>query len=132
MRYIYLFFIFFTSIYALENIQTKEIEDKDAKNSMKTWIDGGFGLKPYRTNYLLPFGYRTNGTYDNYSPTGDYKKMEAELQISLKLNVGSGLFGLDEKYYLSYTHKAFWQIYMESSPFRETTYNPEAFVVFSR
>ena len=130
MKHILLFLYISISIYALENIETKEIVDSESKNSMQTWIDGGFGLKPYRVNYLLPYGYRTNGIYDNYSPTGDYKNIEAELQVSLKLNVGSGLFGLKEKYYLSYTHKAFWQIYVKSSPFRETTYNPEAFVVF--
>jgi len=46
------------------------------------------------------------------------------------MNVGNNLFGLNEKYYLSYTHKAFWQIYTDSSPFRETNYNPEGFVIF--
>ncbi len=130
MRHIFLLIFLLTSIYALENIETKEIKDSEAQSSMQKWIDGSFGLKPYKANYLLPYGYRTNGVYDNYSPTGDYRNIEAELQVSLKLDVGSGLFGLNEKYYLSYTHKAFWQIYINSSPFRETTYNPEAFVVF--
>ena len=50
--------------------------------------------------------------------------------MSLKINIAKNLFDLNEIYYLSYSHRAFWQIYIESAPFRETNYNPEAFGVF--
>jgi len=76
----------------------------------------------------MPYAYRED-PYKSYNSVA-YNNIEAELQVSLKLGVGSNLFGLNEKYYLAYTHKAFWQIYTESSPFRETNYTPEAFVVF--
>jgi len=106
------------------------IPNEETKDTMYKWLNSDFGLEPYRVNYLLPFGYRKSGTYKSYIPTDVYKKIEAELQISLKLNVKHNILGLDERYYLAYTHQSFWQIYSESSPFRETIYNPEAFVLF--
>lgn len=113
----------------IQKCETDNIEDVQAKKSMDSWLNSEFGVKPYRVNYILPLGYR-EGNYKSYVPTDKYKNLEAELQVSLKLNVGNNLFGLDESYYASYTHQAFWQLYSKSSPFRETTYNPELFVIF--
>lgn len=96
---------------------------------MQKWLDHDFGLKLYKTNYLLPYGYADSPCVSNI-PTLEYRNIEAELQVSLMLQVGHNLFGLKEKYYVSYTHQAFWQIYIKSAPFRETTYNPEGFVIF--
>ncbi len=104
-------------------------EEIDSKHSMDNWLSGLFGLQPYRVNYLLPYGYSTK-VYRSYTPTDKYMNAEAELQVSLKLNVGNNLLGLKERYYLSYSHDAFWQTYTESSPFRETNYNPEGFIEF--
>ena len=103
-------------------------EDVEAKNSMNRWLDDVFGLKPHKANYILPIGYKDK-SYMSYD-TNIYKNIEAELQVSLKLKIARDFFGLDESYYLAYSHKAFWQIYVDSSPFRETNYSPEGFVVF--
>jgi len=113
-----------------KNIELQNVTENDfeAKKAMNNWLDGVFGLQPYKVNYLMPYAYRGD-PYKSYNSVA-YNNIEAELQVSLKLGVGSNLFGLNEKYYLSYSHKAFWQIYTDSSPFRETNYNPEAFVVF--
>jgi len=110
--------------YRLDNIDS----NKSVEN-MKSWLAGDFGLKPYRPNYILPYGYSTK-TYQSNIPTVDYTNQEAELQVSLKLQVAKNLFGLNERYYVSYTHQAFWQIYINSAPFRENLYNPEGFVIF--
>ncbi len=112
-----------------ENIDYTKIPSKETRDSVNHWLDGDFGLKPHNVNYILPFG-KSNRVYRSYESGVHYKDIEAELQVSLKLSIGSNLFGLGEKYYLAYTHKAFWQIYTESSPFRETNYSPEAFVSF--
>ncbi len=109
--------------------ETQKLESVGAKQNIQDWMNSDFGLRPYKTNYILPFGYR-EGVYKSYVQSDTYTNKEAELQVSLKLYLGHGLFGLDELYYASYTHQAFWQIYTNSSPFRETTYNPEAFVIF--
>jgi len=111
-------------------INLENIKSDRSKANMEDWLNDLFGLKPYRANYILPFGI-ANKTYISYLHDAiPYDKKEAEIQVSLKLQVAHNLFGLNEKYYLSYTHQAFWQIYIDSSPFRESLYNPEGFVVF--
>lgn len=100
------------------------IEDEDAKNTVEKKIKGLFGLKPYNDNYLLPFGYR-EGTYTSYTPSDEYRNIEAEMQLSLSYDVYADLVGLNETYTFAYTQKSMWQIYTESGPFRETNYNPE-------
>lgn len=134
-KLIYIFLFVAISIFAGDSKNEKNLEleslqakDSQAKDSMNNWLNGVFGLQPHKPNYILPYGYRENA-YASYDGT-EYENIEAELQVSLKLSIGSDLFGFGEKYYLAYSHKAFWQIYTESSPFRETNYNPEGFVVF--
>ncbi|MFT7003999.1 MAG: phospholipase A1 [Sulfurimonas sp.] len=106
-----------------------EIENFESKRAMQKWLDRDFGLIPHKANYILPYGFR-NGEYKSYVSTDEYTNIEAELQVSLKLYLGTGFFGLNESYFIAYSHKAFWQIYSDSSPFRETNYNPEGFVEF--
>ena len=117
------------SIGETDKVELEEIPDTQAKDSMEQWLNGEFGLQPHYVNYLLPFGY-TENTYREYPTSDEYGHIEAELQVSFKINIGNDLFGLGEKYYLSYSQRSFWQIYENSSPFRETNYNPEMFVVF--
>ena len=52
-----------------------------------------------------------------------HEETEAVFQISIKKEV------MDTNLYVAYTQKSFWQAYNteESSPFRETNYNPEIF-----
>ena len=110
-----------------ETIDLDKVKNDHSKESMQRWLDGDFALETYKVNYLLPYGYSTR-TYQNVGPL-QYDNIEAELQVSLKLMVAKDLFGLHESYYLSYSHHSFWQIYVKSSPFRETNYNPEGFVI---
>ena len=110
-------------------IDIAKVKSYKVQNSMQKWLDGNFGLHTYKVNYLLPFGV-ANRSYQSNIPTVDYSKYEAELQVSLKLEVMHNKLGLGERYYLSYTHQAFWQVYTYSSPFRESLYNPEGFVIF--
>ncbi|MDF1879204.1 phospholipase A, partial [Sulfurimonas sp. SAG-AH-194-C20] len=129
MKYILIIILFSSVLMSDQGIDMKNVKNLKTKSGMQTWLDHDFGLKPYKTNYLLPYGAALE-SYTSSLPTVDYTNIEAELQVSLMLEVGSDLLGLDEKYYVSYTHQAFWQIYITSAPFRETTYNPEGFVVF--
>ncbi len=111
-------------------INVEKIKDEKAKQSLGDWLDEKFGLRPYRPNYLLPFGY-TDHNYKEWTPTdGIYKNFEAEFQVSLKLAFKKDLLGLGETWYGAYTQRSFWQLYIESAPFRESNYNPEVFVTF--
>ncbi len=111
-------------------INVEKIKDTKAKESLGDWVNEKFGLTPYRPNYLLPLGYTTHD-YKEWTPTdGEYKKYEAEFQVSLKLAFKKNLLGYGETWYGAYTQHSFWQLYIESSPFRESNYNPEVFVTF--
>ncbi len=103
-------------------------DDNTTIETVSDSILSNFGLKAYQENYLV-VGFR-EGTYDNYTVTDEYTNKEVELQLSLRYDVVSNLLGLDEVYTLAYTHRAFWQVFTPSSPFRETNYNPEFFITF--
>lgn len=72
------------------------------------------GLSTHRPSYVFPLTY-----------TSDYKGENTEMvfQISAKQRV----FG--SSFYVAYTQKSFWQYLNQdqSSPFRETNYDPELF-----
>ncbi|HIC12633.1 MAG TPA: hypothetical protein EYO75_04560 [Sulfurimonas sp.] len=55
---------------------------------------------------MLPYGVSSEA-YESQIPSVEYKNIEAELQISLQLQVGNNIFGLGETYYVSYTQQAF-------------------------
>lgn len=116
-------------IFTSNGYKTKNMQDEDTIHSMKKWRNANFGLKPHQPNYLLPYGYSTK-EYRSYTPSDEYRNIEAELQVSLKIEAFRDLFGKDEIISLAYSHRSFWQAYTESSPFRETNYNPEFFVTF--
>jgi phospholipase A1/A2 len=109
--------------------ELEPVEDNETAETIRQSVTGDFGLKPYHVNYLLPFGYR-KGSYESYVPSDQYKNVEAELQISFRLDFFGNLFGLHEIYTAAYTQRSFWQIYATSAPFRETNYQPELFVTF--
>jgi phospholipase A1 len=106
--------------------------NKETKKTLEQYVYSSYNLTAYRTNYFLPVSYRFKNNYpitqknepDDSSPT----QTEAEFQISIKYDIGSNLLGLHEIYSFAYTQKSFWQIYVNSAYFRETNYNPEAFV----
>lgn len=77
-------------------------------------VSSGHGLSLHKPMYLMPY---------TYSPQYDGRQTEVVFQLSFKQQ----LFGLP--LYAAYTQKSFWQAYdfSESSPFRETDYNPELF-----
>jgi len=109
--------------------ELEPVEDNETAETIRKSVTGDFGLKTYNVNYLLPFGYR-EGSYESYVPSDNYKNIEAELQLSFRLDLFQNLFGLHEIYSVSYTQRSFWQVYATSSPFRETNYQPEVFVTF--
>ena len=77
-------------------------------------VSAGHGLSLHKPMFALPY---------TYSPQYAGRNTEALFQISLKQR----LFGIP--LYAAYSQKSFWQAYntANSSPFRETDYNPELF-----
>lgn len=49
---------------------------------------------------------------------------DATFQISVRQRLTKSVLPFKTFFYLTYTQKSFWDIYAESSPFRDTNYNP--------
>ncbi len=77
----------------------------------------GKGLSLHKEMYAMP------GTWANEYHNDE---TEAVFQLSVKQKV------FETNFFFAYTQKSFWQAYntKESSPFRETNYNPEVFYRF--
>ena len=99
---------------------------------------GTFNFTGYRPNFLLPLhaSSRVNTAPD--SPTagrgarlGNYQDIEAKLQLSLRTKLAQNVLLPGADLWFGYTQQSLWQLYNrgESSPFRNTDYEPEAMVV---
>lgn len=104
--------------------QIEKVNDKETDDSLKQIITNDFDLHPYKKNYLLPV------TYDLRKSQEDNKQFETAFQISLEKPLSYNFFTLNESISATYTQKSFWQTSQDSSPFRETNYEPEVFVQF--
>ncbi len=127
--------------FALSKLDTDTPESKGLLTAFLS--DGFFGLKPYKTNYILPIAYSSNHYrhiastthYSNYTQqdSQEYsvydKNIEVEFELSLRKPLTYNLFGLNESINVAYTQKVWWQLYSLSAPFRETNYAPEVFIV---
>jgi len=95
-----------------------------------------FSLMSHKPNYILVGAHNTSG-YDpelyrlqSGDPTLDLNDTEVQFQISIKTPLAVDLFDMFD-IFAAYTNHSFWQLYdSDSSPFRETNHEPEAWVQF--
>ena len=118
-----------------ENFLLNKVDklDEDSMLFVKQYFSSNFGLYAYKANYLLPFSYSSRKYlyWDKDGINGYHQKQyETEFQISVKKPVLFNLLGLNETLTFAYTQTVWWQVYSSSAPFRETNYEPEAFVTF--
>ncbi|WP_435236234.1 phospholipase A [Psychromonas sp. PT13] len=99
-----------------------------------------FSIIPHKPNYLLPFTYnemiKDYDVYQGAYSEGEQRSIEMKFQVSFKIP----LFAIDRvplfndpiAFYFGYTQTSFWQAYStdNSSPFRESNYEPEFFAVW--
>lgn len=108
---------------------TPEAKVKQAKitqeNKADHHLQNALGIELYKFNYLLPV------TYAKTIPDDGRKSVETKFQISLAKPLFYDVFGLRESLVAAYTQTSWWQITKESSPFRETNYQPEIFLNFA-
>jgi phospholipase A1/A2 len=89
---------------------------------------------PHQPTYVSPLHYsgRVNDAAFQQSSSGDmpasFHHGEVEFQLSLKFRPLRGRLGQRTELWLAYTQQSHWQLYGNSSPFRETNYEPEAFL----
>jgi phospholipase A1 len=91
---------------------------------------GKYSISPHRSNYILPYTYNSSPNYDAVraaDPGEDLKHEEVVFQLSLKVKLWEDIFAQKADLWVGYTQRSFWQFYNfdDSSPFRETDYEPE-------
>lgn len=91
---------------------------------------GKYSLSPHNSNYILPYSYNSSPNYEAVQaadPGKDLKREEVTFQLSLKIKLWEDVFGQKADLWIGYTQRSFWQFYNfeDSSPFRETNYEPE-------
>lgn len=89
-----------------------------------------FPISPYRSNYILPFTYNAhpnNAAVQVVDPGKELSPYEVVFQISFKVKLWEDVLGWKADLWATYTQISFWQLYdfADSSPFRETDYEPE-------
>jgi len=133
LKKFFLFFIFLILIFseiskATENKKIKEYiypfiyKYSEEEGKKKEKFFDVFGIYPYKENYFLFW------TYDTVKKP-DRSQKEAKFQLSFMKPFIFNALGLNEIWAFGYTQQSFWQIYSHSSPFRETNYEPEFFVM---
>lgn len=101
---------------------------------------GAFHIRAYRPVYLLPVFWTSDTNREPYSPAPghqvsapeDIDHLEVKYQLSLKTKVWENIFGDNGDLWMGYTQVSHWQLYAQdqSRPFRETTYEPDATLMF--
>jgi len=95
-------------------------------------ISNRFEISTYKPNYVLPFYYTKDPDYSVYSNVSDnqddVKKTEVKFQISLKVLLARKFIIPDLAFFVAYSQLSYWQAYASSAYFRETNFEPEAFV----
>ncbi|MGB5965664.1 MAG: phospholipase A [Sulfurimonadaceae bacterium] len=111
------------------------VGDEESMNTLVQMANGKFGLRAYYPNYAVV-------SYTDKVPRGDaalddptidgthYINTETKFQISLRADYMTEWFGFSQMWTGAYTQTSYWQLFIESSPFRETNYKPELFVTF--
>jgi len=94
---------------------------------------GKYSIVPHRSSYFLPLSYNTSPNQDpikNASPDRDVEKIEVKFQLSVKFKLWQDILYSNMDIWFGYTQQSFWQLYNtgDSSPFRETNYEPELLI----
>ena len=113
-------------------------KDDSMASEQRVKLEGNAEEKTYavtlhRPNYFLPVTYNSNPNTETYQQNGSDvpNNYEAKFQLSFKILLLKDIFKENGDLYGAYTQLSLWQIYDESSPFRETNYEPELFLKFN-
>ena len=98
--------------------------------------DNPFVILPHRPNFVLPISIssRRNPIYNTGTGIGELDDVEAQFQISLKYLAVENFLSRRLNLSFAFTTQSWWQAYNEdiSAPFRETVYEPELILSYTR
>jgi phospholipase A1 len=118
---------------AKETALDKRIREEDS-SVRNLWT-----IMPHRRNYILlanhNFSTMNDAPWEEYAGEPvDLNNTEVKFQISFKFMLWENIFKkrTNGDLFFAYTQLAMWQLYNKdiSSPFRDTNYEPEAFLFF--
>ena len=127
MRLFSLFIVFFSfASHAQQSAVDNRLKQEESIQ------DTRFSIIPHKPTYILPFVYNDKiQSYDVYQGASDkLQPLEMKFQFSFKVPVAVNISELPLSLYFAYSQVSFWQAYNSenSSPFRETNYEPELFL----
>ncbi len=137
------FILICASVSAQDNTQFKTLSQQWQLDSTSLTKKVDFKLLPYKPLYILFANYSTDvnkapksGNLNNVvSEDIPYNPVELVFQISFKTKILHNIIGkkIGGDVWGAYTQSSRWQLYNNalSRPFRETNYEPEAFLLFS-
>lgn len=112
----------------------QNLSDGAIANMLREY-DTPFILYPYESNYLLTTyaSHINKEAIRTYEWSDNASKVEAKFQISLGFPIWRGILGKNSMLGASYTQRSWWQAFnsKESSPFRETNYEPQLFLAWA-
>jgi phospholipase A1 len=92
--------------------------------------ENAFVITPHKPNYVLPVAYKSPNSRPYQNVAGEkIDDVEMKFQLSYKIQLFAPLLKKYGNLYFAYTNQSYWQAYNSnnSSPFRETNHEPEAF-----
>lgn len=114
-----------------KNLNTSAVRGSIISNMLQHY-DGPFTFYAYEPNYLIytDTSDLNKEAIESYSWSQNAKKDEVKFQISLAFPIWTGILGENSVLGASYTQRSWWQLSNseESSPFRETNYEPQVFL----
>lgn len=96
-------------------------------------------IEPHRPSYILPVSYIDSPSLGttvadpvDQQADEDLQKVEVKFQFSFRMALGRDLVADNGSLYFAYSQVSVWQAYNgdQSSPFRDTNYEPEMFMAF--
>ncbi len=116
-------------------VMTNDSDVNDSDRDIKSESDedlSQFAVTLHRPNYFLVLTNNGNPNEKTYQQANEEvpNHNEAKFQLSFKMLLWDNIFNDNGDLYGAYTQLSLWQIYNQSSPFRETNYEPELFLEF--
>ncbi len=130
---------FFTAIFLVTFASASQASALDQRLLQEQALqESSFSIIPHKPNYLLPATYndriQSYALYQDLPARDKLQPLEIKFQVSFKIPLLTAIVEPPFSVFFGYTQVSFWQAYNSdnSSPFRETNYEPELFAAWQQ